>query len=234
MPGTSQFPVALDDFPEIDANTSEGGVGVEHDVVHANVHAAILALQSKVGINGSADAGSLDKRLAAVEAGGAASGSVTLLGTAVVIGTAATALTLSGLSLSAYKSFRLSMKFNNATAAAANLSLYFNGDTTAANYSRQSVTFSNVTTSPSRGSDAVFDALPASETMTGIMDMRVDGDGRMRSVIYAGNRDAAAAIVLRFYAGVWVTVAPVTSMTIASSVASALSVGDSFSLWGIK
>lgn len=68
MPGTTNFPAALDAFPEIDANTQEDGGGVEHDVVHANEMAAIAALQAKVGVDGSADPASLDRRLALVEA----------------------------------------------------------------------------------------------------------------------------------------------------------------------
>src|SRR6476661_299635 len=69
MSGTTAFPVAKDTFPTIGPNTPENGVGVEHDVVHENVHAAILALETKVGINASGDTASLDARMAAVEAG---------------------------------------------------------------------------------------------------------------------------------------------------------------------
>lgn len=68
MPGTSNFPAALDTFPEIGPNTPENAEGVEHDVVHQNVHAAVAALQVKVGIDASADASSLDARVAALEA----------------------------------------------------------------------------------------------------------------------------------------------------------------------
>ena len=64
MAGTTQFPVALDTFPVIGPNTSESAVGVEHDVVHENVHAAVVALQAKVGITGSVDPSSIDARLA--------------------------------------------------------------------------------------------------------------------------------------------------------------------------
>ena len=69
MPGTTAFPAALDTFPAIDATTQENGAGVEHDVVHANVHAAVSALEARVGITSSADATSLEHRVAAVESG---------------------------------------------------------------------------------------------------------------------------------------------------------------------
>jgi hypothetical protein len=72
MPGTSNFPTGLDSFPDIAANTPENESGKEHDVVHNNEMAAILALQTKVGIDGSADTGSLDYRVSALEAGGGA------------------------------------------------------------------------------------------------------------------------------------------------------------------
>ena len=70
MPGMTAFPGAIDSFPEITAATPEDAPGAEHDVVHQNVHAAIKALEQKVGINGSSDATSLDRRLATLEAAG--------------------------------------------------------------------------------------------------------------------------------------------------------------------
>ena len=69
MPGTTAFPTALDTFPDIAANTPENESGKEHDVVHNNKFAALLALETKVGIDGSADPDSLDYRVAALEAG---------------------------------------------------------------------------------------------------------------------------------------------------------------------
>lgn len=73
MPGTTAFPAALDTFPNILSTTLENDTGFEHDVVHNNEAAAIAALQAKVGIDGSAVAGTVDKRLATLEAGGGGS-----------------------------------------------------------------------------------------------------------------------------------------------------------------
>lgn len=64
MPGTSNFPISLDTFPGIDANTQEDATGVEHDVVHENVHAAIAAVQQRLGIDESTDPDSFDYKLA--------------------------------------------------------------------------------------------------------------------------------------------------------------------------
>lgn len=69
MPGTTTFPAALDSFPAIDANTQESAAGVEHDVVHSNVHAAIAAVQAKMGIDASEDPASIDARVGALETG---------------------------------------------------------------------------------------------------------------------------------------------------------------------
>lgn len=66
MPGISNFPAALDTFPEIEPNSPEDGDGLEHDNVHQNVHAAIAALQVAMGITGSADINSLAYKLAAL------------------------------------------------------------------------------------------------------------------------------------------------------------------------
>lgn len=63
MPSSSNFPTALDTF----VNPSDAGgdtlTSVPHDAQHAKINDAVAALQAKVGINGSADAGSIDKIL---------------------------------------------------------------------------------------------------------------------------------------------------------------------------
>lgn len=74
MSGSTSFPGALDTFPTIGPDTPRDAPGVEHDVVHSNVHAALVAVQAKLGTNASADPASVDARLAALEAG---AGSVT-------------------------------------------------------------------------------------------------------------------------------------------------------------
>lgn len=67
MAGTTSFPSAIDSFPDIGPATQENESGKEHDVVHENVHAAILAAQVKIGIDESDDPESLDARVAALE-----------------------------------------------------------------------------------------------------------------------------------------------------------------------
>lgn len=60
MSGTTAFPTGLDTFPAISSSTQMDGAGVEHDVVHENVFAALAALETKVGVNSSAVTTSLD------------------------------------------------------------------------------------------------------------------------------------------------------------------------------
>jgi hypothetical protein len=86
MPGTTAFPASVDAFPEIGPGTQENTPGAEHDVVHANVHAAIVALQEKVGVDASTDPASIDARLAAVEGSVAPSGLVHTTGDEAIAG----------------------------------------------------------------------------------------------------------------------------------------------------
>lgn len=67
MPGDTNFPTALDDQWPIGAEVPQDQPGVFHDEVHLSDRAAILALQTKVGIDSSADPDSLDYRMAAAE-----------------------------------------------------------------------------------------------------------------------------------------------------------------------
>lgn len=70
MTGTTNYPAALDTFPDIDATTQEDAEGFEHDIVHNNEAAAIAALQAKVGVNASDDEASVDHRIYSLETGG--------------------------------------------------------------------------------------------------------------------------------------------------------------------
>jgi lysophospholipase L1-like esterase len=56
---TTTFPATIDTFPTITSTTQEDDTGKEHDVVHANVHDAIVALETKMGILASTDRASM-------------------------------------------------------------------------------------------------------------------------------------------------------------------------------
>ena len=59
----TSFPASLDTFLNPGASTARSAAGFEHDVQHSNLNDAMAALQTKVGVNGSADANSVDNKL---------------------------------------------------------------------------------------------------------------------------------------------------------------------------
>lgn len=67
---TTTYPAARDPLPDIGPNTPEDGVGVEHDVMHAKVHALLNRLQDLVGLTAVMPPVTVLQRLAALELGG--------------------------------------------------------------------------------------------------------------------------------------------------------------------
>lgn len=66
--GTTNFPANLDDLPAVSADANEMHTpGLEHDVVHDNLHVIVMAIQAKIGVDGSLVETSLDFRMAALE-----------------------------------------------------------------------------------------------------------------------------------------------------------------------
>lgn len=61
----TNFPIALDALANPSASDTQDSVTVPHAKQHADANDAIEALQAKVGVNGSADAASLDYQIAA-------------------------------------------------------------------------------------------------------------------------------------------------------------------------
>lgn len=161
-------------------------------------------------------------------------GAMTLLGTATVAGAAATTLTMSSLDLSAWKAFYVVLSIKNASGLSApNISLYYNGDTTAANYARQSVSISNASVAATRGADAIVDSLAVSEHITAHFTITNDLTGKPRAN-YWGNRDTTTQLTMRLVNTYWSSATNITSITISSSTASCLAIGTTFSVFGIN
>lgn len=171
-------------------------------------------------------------RTIALGAGGSGGGAMTLLGTATVAGAAATTLTLSELNLSAYKAFFATFRLDNATGSAANISLYYNADTTATNYYVQSVSGSNTTVSGARGNSAILATMDANETLTWTATIVNDLDGRPRAFLHLSD-GAAASVVMHVESHVWTSATNITGITLSSAIASSLAIGSTFSVWGI-
>lgn len=193
--------------------------------------AAMFAAGTQTGITFTYNDAS--NSMSATVSGGGGGGAMTLLGTATVTGSAASQLTISSLSLSSYKSFFVTFALKNATGSASNISIYYNSDTTAANYAAEGCTYSTTTVSASRVSSGIVDSLPASETLTGEFRVQNDFDGRPRAR-YFGNRDSAANITMRHAVHRWSSASNVTGITLDSSVANALAVGSTISVYGLS
>lgn len=155
------------------------------------------------------------------------------LGTATVEGAAATDLTISGLDLSAYTAFKVIAKLKNATASVPSISLYYNADTTATNYHSQNFTSSNTSNTGSRANDAILSSIAANALADFTADITSDVDGKPRAT-FSFCEGVTTGIRYRVGAHLWVTAANVTTITLSSSVASALDVGSTFSVYGIK
>lgn len=167
-----------------------------------------------------------------LDAAGGGSGSLTALGTATVAGSAATTLTLSGLNLASYKGFIIVMALDNATASNADVSLYYNADTTATNYNRQSLGADGASVSGARANTAQIGTIPASETLTGSIEIANDRDGRPRATSRF-NRDAGSVLKFSLFITAWTSATNVTSITLSSSVATSLAVGSTFTVYGL-
>jgi len=165
-------------------------------------------------------------------AAGSAAGMV-LVGTATVTGSAATTLALSGLDLATDERYFIEAALDNATGSAADISFFYSGDTTATNYYRQSESVSGSGQGSSRVNNAVAIGLPASETASGNGWLMKDRDGKTR-LRFGNNQDQPNAIVLQNFAQAWNSTSNVTSITLSSSVASALAVGSYIKVWKLS
>lgn len=73
---TTSFPTGLDNFTDPGGTEMLGASTPTHSQHHANLNDAIEAIEAKVGVNSSAVASSLDKRVADLEAAGGGSHSL--------------------------------------------------------------------------------------------------------------------------------------------------------------
>lgn len=155
------------------------------------------------------------------------------LGTATVSGAAATTFTLSGLSLSDYKGLVLILRIKNATASISDISMYYNADTTATNYYRQSLNADNATISGARANNGFICQMPASESMTAWIEIANDPAGRPRALSRA-SRDSVSLLKMTQLLHAWTSATNITDITFSASVASSIDVGSTVTVWGIK
>ena len=174
-----------------------------------------------------------------VATGGGGGGAMTGVATASVAGSAATTLAVSGLDLNTDERYFIELDLKNATTSTALLSLYYNADTTAANYNRQALTISSTSVTGSRGNDGQIGAMDSNTASTGSGNyiaqawLRNDIDVHPclnLSCLRSGNSN----ILLQQIVHEWRTASTnVTGITISSSVANALAVGSKITIWKV-
>ncbi len=141
-----------------------------------------------------------------------------------VLSADATDIAVSGLNLDADGPYFVEVSVANATASALTASLYYNADTTDANYDR-SLSTDGVGGAGSNA--AVFD-LDASTTAHGYWEGNLlRGVGGRVSALLRGGRSTSTAATVQHGSHSWVTTATnVTSLTLRSSVASGFKAGS--------
>lgn len=151
------------------------------------------------------------------------SGPLSFISDTTVAGSAATNITVSGLDIDTDKGYMVQIALAGAAAGAATLNIFFNADTTAANYRR------SINGTP--GSNAAFAGLDNGQPglwtgylrrcpVTGRIIFTTQG-GRFVST---GSLDYSSTVI-------WQTSANLTSFTVNSSVANQIAIGSSVRLW---
>lgn len=159
-------------------------------------------------------------------------GAMTYVGSATVSGAAATTLAISGLDLDTHGRYYCELIADNATGSAAQVSLYYNADTTATNYNRQGVLANGTGVTAARGNDGILAVMDASENLVLTFTICNDFDSKARARSF-GNYGASASLKLRDFAHSWTSTANVTGITIRSDVASSLAIGTVLKVWKI-
>lgn len=161
--------------------------------------------------------------------GGGGGGALEFVGSAEVTGAAATSLTISGLDLDADGIYIVEVALENTTASTASIAWTYNADTTAGNYRVQFIS-GNGTVAGARVSNAVVTSILANECTT--TRARITKDRKGRAVMgLESTYGPPSGIIHQFFGHYWSTVANVTSITLTSSVASALAVGSNIKIW---
>lgn len=157
--------------------------------------------------------------------GSSGASAMSKLGEAVTA-SSVTALTLSGIDSTGFKSLRVVVRADNATASAANLSVYFATgggavDTTVTNYWRHSITATSSAPASGVANDAILFNMEASDGSVMVMDLVRDNDGRWRGMTRA-HRAIWTSPKQTLSAFAWTTNGELTSIQLSSSVANSL------------
>ena len=152
---------------------------------------------------------------------------------ATVVGSAATSLQVSGLDLDTDEIYFIEVSFDNTSASAIDISLFFNADTTTTNYHRQAFAANSTTLSGARANDADICAVAGTQTCTFSFEVSRDVNGHMRARSNLQARGDTTGIIMQAYVVHWPTVANVTTITLTSTIATSLAVDSYMRIWRI-
>lgn len=162
--------------------------------------------------------------------GSGGDGALQFVGEAEVTGSAATTLTLSGLDLDADETYIVEIEGDNGSGSSANISLYFNADTTDTNYDRQTFAHDGSTTGSTRANTALLLVAAAGGVFSASGNLTNDFDSKARFMFEALVNSTTA--MLSRHGGIRYRLTNnITSIQITSSVASALSIGTRIRVW---
>lgn len=216
---------------------SSGAIGDQTSVTFTEGSAPSTPASGKVVVYAKSDGLIYSKDDAGVETlmsgGGSGAGAMVYLGSAAVSGSAATTLTISGLDLNTAKNYHVKITVKNATASTPNMFLYYNSDTTNANYARQGVRTDSTALTAARGADGLVGVTLASAALTLFGRISKDFDGKPISD-WVGSAGGLSTLVQRHINHFWNSTSNVTGMTASMDVANSLSVGSKIQIWEVR
>lgn len=160
------------------------------------------------------------------EAAGGGGGAMTFVGEEAIAGSAATTLAISGLDLDAHEEYYVRVNISNATGSPADISLFYNADTTATNYDRQQLNANGTSITGNRANNAVISGMAANGVSSFTIRIGRRADDTVGAISEAV-REGTTAILLQLMAHAWRTTATnVTGITVSSSVANSIAIGS--------
>jgi hypothetical protein len=140
----------------------------------------------------------------------------------------ATSITVTGLNLNQDITYRIIVSVANTGSTLSNISLYFNSDTTDANY-RRVIGSTPTSTGNLNTGGSTNDAIVAGVNGSGVTnftgDVSIDATGSPRTLLYSA-RDSGSALQWQGTAHRWLGSANVTSITFTATVANAFAAGS--------
>lgn len=161
---------------------------------------------------------------------GGVSGSMEFIGEAEIIGAAATTLVMSGIDLNADGRYFIEIELVGASGAPT-IAMTYNDDTTATNYDVQVSEVAGGSAGQARANNAILLTTVTTDTTSIEGWLRINGEGNPR-FIYRYSSGDTTAIKTGYGVHTWRTPATnITSLTLTSSVSSALGIGSRIRVW---